>query len=147
MYKKILVPMDGSEASKHALKAAMESASKWGADIELLTVVPPVSELLYGGMGDIMVNIDAYHEQLVQVHKQFLHEAVEMVKEYHPELKVSKSILNGHVPTKILEESNKDDIDVIVMGSRGLSGIKSWFLGSVSKNVVEHCRKPILIVK
>ncbi len=150
MYKKILVPMDGSEASKHALKAAMESASKWDAELVLLTFIPPVSTLLYGGTGSLMVNMDAYaraRAQLERVHQRVLKDAEKMVEESHPELKVSMSLCKGHVPSKILEVSDKDDIDLIVMGSRGLSGLKSWFLGSVSKNVVEHCKKPILIVK
>ncbi len=147
MYKKILVPMDGSESSKHALKAAMESASKWDAELVLLTVIPPVSALLYGGTGSLMVNIDAYDKQLEKVHQKVLDDAQKMVKEDYSELEVSTYLRKGHVPSEILEMSNQADIDLIVMGSRGLSGIKSWFLGSVSKNVVERCKKPILIVK
>ena len=147
MYKKILVPMDGSDSSKHALKAAMESASKWGAELQIVSVIPPISALLYGGVGNAMVDLDEYEQWLEQAHIDVLNNAKEMVKENHPELEVSTSLLKGHVPSEIIKVSDSDDIDLIVMGSRGQSGIKSWFLGSVSKNVVEHCKKPILIVK
>ena len=136
--------MDGSESSKQALKVAMESASKWGAELLIVSVIPPVSALLYGARA---IYLDEYVQWLEQVHIKVLDDAKEMVKENHPELKVSVSLLKGHVPSTIIKASDSDDINLIVMGSRGLSGIKSWFLGSVSKNVVEHCKKPILIVK
>ncbi len=144
VYRKILVPMDGSEPSKQALKVAIESASKWGAELQIVSVIPPVSALLYGTRA---VNIDEYEQMLEKIYIKVLDEAKDMVKEDHPELEVSVSLLKGHVPSTIIKASDSDDIDLIVMGSRGLSGIKSWFLGSVSKNVVEHCKKPILIVK
>lgn len=136
--------MDGSEPSKHALKVAMESASKWDAELQIVSVIPPVSALLYGTRA---VNLDEYVQWLEKVHIKVLDDAKDMVKENHPDLEVSVSLLKEHVPSAILKASDSDDIDLIVMGSRGLSGIKSWFLGSVSKNVVEHCKKPILIVK
>ena len=148
MYAKILVPMDGSEPSKHALRAAMESASKWGSELLILSVIPPVSTLVYVEEGEFMLEyLEMYEKDLNRIHMKIVDEAKEMVMANHPELKVSIEVLNGHVPSRILEGSVRDDIDLIVMGSRGLSGIKSWFLGSVSKNVVEHCKKPILIVK
>ena len=56
MYDKILVPMDGSEPSKHALRAAMESASKWDSELLILSVIPPISTLLYADVeGQIML--------------------------------------------------------------------------------------------
>ena len=147
MYKRILVPMDGSEPSKHALKAAMESASKWGAELLIVSVIPPVSALLFGGEEGIMVNIDEYEKQLERVHMRVLDDAKEMVKKNHPELKVSVSLLKGCVPFAILDVSCSNDIDLIVMGSRGLKGLSGWLLRSTSRHIVEHYTKPILIVK
>ncbi len=147
LYKKILVPMDGSEPSKNALLAAMESASKWGAELLIVSVIPPVSALLFGGEEDIMVNTDEHEKQLERVHMIVLDDAKEMVKKDHPELKVSVSLLKGRVPSAILDVSYSNDIDLIVMGSRGLTGLSGWLLGSTSRHIVEHYTKPILIVK
>ncbi len=147
MYKKILVPLDGSEPSKHALIAAMESASKWDSELLILSVIPRVSALLYTGHGSIGKDLGVYENELKQIYMKIVNDAREMVRTSHPELTISVSVIKGHVPSKILAVSDREDIDLIVMGSRGLSGIESWFLGSVSKNVVEHCKKPILIVK
>ncbi len=147
MYKKILVPIDGSEHSIHALGHAMESASKWGAALLIVSVIPPISAYLYSGYGSYVVDFDEYEKQLKQIHLKILQDAKNKVNEEYPEVGVSVKLAHGHVPSKILRISEQEDVDLIVMGSRGLSGIKSWFLGSVSKYVVEHCKKPILIVK
>jgi len=147
MYKKILVPIDGSEPSIHALGHAMEYASKWGAALLIASIIPPISAFLYSGYGSYVADFDEYEKHLKQIHLKILQDAKNKVNEEYPELNVSVKLAHGHVPTKILSISEQENVDLIVMGSRGLSGIKSWFLGSVSKNVVEHCKKPILIVK
>jgi nucleotide-binding universal stress UspA family protein len=130
VFKKILVPMDGFEPSKHALSAAMESASKWGAELLIVSVIPPVSAFFFGGEGDIMVNTDEYEKELERVHMKVLDDAKEMVKENHPELKVSVSLIKGRVPSAILDVSDSDNIDLIVMGSRGLTGLSGCYWGA-----------------
>ena len=147
MYAKILAPLDGSEPSKRALKAALELASKWGSELLILSVIPRISALLYTGHCSMGMDLETYENELGHIYKKIVDDAMEMVTANHPELKVSVSVLKGHVPSTILEISDHKDVDLIVMGSRGLSGIESWFLGSISKNVVEHCKKPKLIVK
>ena len=147
MYKKMLVPIDGSEPSIYALGHAVESASKWGAELLILSVIPPISAFLYSGYGSYVADFDEYEKHLKQIHLKILQDAKNKVNEEYPELKVSVKLAHGHVPSKILSISEQEDVDLIVMGSRGLSGIKSWFLGSVSKYVAEHCKQPILIIK
>ena len=140
MYKTILVPIDGSDASIHALGHAMESASKWGAKLQIVSVIPPVSAFIYNEYGGYVIDFDEYEKQLKQIHLKILQDAKKKVNEEYPEVNVSVKLAHGHVPSKILSISEHDDVDLIIMGSRGLSGIKSWFLGSVSKYVVEHCK-------
>lgn len=143
----MLVPIDGSEHSIHALGSAMESASKWDAEILIISVIPPISDFLYSGYGGYIPDFDEYEKHLKQIHLKILQDAKNKVNEEHPEVNVSVKLAHGHVPSKILNISEQEDVDLIIMGSRGLSGIKSWFLGSVSKHVVEHCKKSILIIK
>jgi hypothetical protein len=81
---------------KRALKIAMESVSKWDAELQIVSVIPPVSTLLYG---ECTVNLDEYVQWLEPVHIKVLVEAKEMVKQNHPELKVHVSLLKGHVPS------------------------------------------------
>ena len=70
MYKKILVPVDGSEPSKHALATAMDSASKWDAELEILTVIPPVTSLLYAE--PVTIVVEEFKEQLEKIHQKIL---------------------------------------------------------------------------
>ena len=146
MFEKILVAIDGSEPSNHALRYAAESALKWDAELIILTVIPQTSALLYAGEGRSIVYLDEYEKAMEDAYLRVLSKAENGVKEY-PDLKYSVKLTKGHVPTKIIEFAKDENVDLIVMGSRGLSGIKSWVLGSTSKHVVDHCTKPILIVK
>jgi len=60
---------------------------------------------------------------------------------------VSTQIKKGYVAKKIVKASEDVEVDLIVIGSRGLGGLTGWFLGSVTNHVVNHCTKPILVVK
>lgn len=152
MYKKILVPIDGSEPSKHALKSAMEFALKWDAELLVISVIPPVPAHIYSEISNFtlytrMIGLEEYDNAIELAHVKVLLEAENTLKESHPELKITTILTKGYVSTRIMEIAEEEDVDLIVMGCRGLSGIKSWFLGGVSRTVVEHCKKPILIVK
>jgi len=76
-----------------------------------------------------------------------LEDAKKSLKEKHIELDITTQIKKGHAARKIVEVSETDDVDLIVIGSRGHGGLTGWFLGSVSNYVVNHCTKPILVVK
>ena len=147
MYKTILVATDGSEPAKHAVKYAAISAEKWGASLLILSVVPPPSAI-YLGMGGYTDDFDIeYEKALMSYHVGVLEAAKKTLKELYPELQVSTQLKKGYVPTKILKATEESNVDLIVIGSRGLGGLTGWFLGSVTNHVVNHCTKPILVVK
>jgi len=147
MYKTILVATDGSEPAQHAVEYAAISAEKWGANLLILTVVPPPSTIFMdvgGFSADYSVD---YEKAIMAYHVGVLDEAKKSLKEKHPKLTVSTQIKKGYVATKILKASEEEEVDLIVIGSRGLGGLTGWFLGSVTNHVVNHCTKPILVVK
>ena len=147
MYKKILVATDGSEPAKHAAEYAATEAEKWDAKLLILTVVPPQTAI-YAGMGGYDNAFTAEHEKVItSSHVGVLEDAKNSLKEKYPKLKVSTQLKKGYVPTKILKASEETEVDLIVIGSRGLGGLTGWFLGSVTNHVVNHCTKPILVVK
>lgn len=145
MYEKILIAMDGSDHAKHALNYALESAVKWSAELIILTVVPPASSLTYFDefnapyIPDLMDNLRESHQRI-------LSEAANTVKNKQPDMKVETRLEEGRPSDVIVEIAKEEDVDLIVMGSRGMGGIVG-FLGSTSRHVVEACTKPILIVK
>jgi nucleotide-binding universal stress UspA family protein len=65
----------------------------------------------------------------------------------HPDLKVTTRLSEGHPADKIIELAEAEHCDLIVMGSRGLGGLKEMFLGSVSDKVADHASCPVLIVR
>lgn len=147
MFKKILVAIDGSEPSKHAINHASELALKLGAELMILTVIPPTSSLLYPIEEEVTINLDEYDKAMKEAHLRVLIDAETKTKQNYPHLKVTTKLAEGHVSSTIVEQAKNENVDLIVMGSRGLSGITSWVLGSTSKHVVDTCNCPILIVK
>ena len=145
MYEKILIAMDGSDHAKHALTYALESAVKWSAELVILTVVPPISSLTYFDEFRVQYIPDLM-DNLRESHKRILSEAANTVKNNQPDMKVETRLEEGRPSDVIVEIAQEEDVDLIVMGSRGMGGIVG-FLGSTSRHVVEACTKPILVVK
>lgn len=136
MINRILVPIDGSECAYKALDWALDLAEKYGADIELLCVVPTTAFALIGPS-----------EKEMQEHaKEALEEALNRTKP-KPGLKISTKILVGRPADKIAEVCKEGGFDLIVVGSRVLGGVKGFFLGSVADRVADMAQCPVVIVK
>jgi nucleotide-binding universal stress UspA family protein len=150
MINKILVPVDGSEHSDRALNFALDLAEKYSAKITLLNVAQPVVTT-----GPMLVTqpmmtpetIPMYVKGIEDAHKRLLAEAVKKAKEAKPELSISKMLIDGRPADMIVEIAQKENFDLIVMGSRGTGGIKKFFLGSVSDRVADEASCPVLLVK
>ncbi|HHY74024.1 MAG TPA: universal stress protein [Bacillus bacterium] len=143
MFSKILVAYDGSELSKKALQLAIQFAkANPNLQIEIVHVyqIPTVAigEGVYTPSAQAALN---YLENAEKV----LAEAEEIVsaetKNYNAVLK------DGVYARNIVEHAHETGCDFILIGSRGLSGLKEYFLGSVSHNVVQKSKIPVFIVK
>jgi len=150
--KKILVALDGSEPASKALDFALELAEKYFAEILLLSVVPPVTVPMVASPATGVLTIPpiamgTYQKELKDNHEKMLAEALKRAKKVKPILKVSTKIVEGRPSDKIVETAKEEDFDIIVMGSRGLGGVKEFFLGSVSDRVADEAPCPVLIVK
>ena len=145
MVKKILVALDGSNASNNALNFALELADNLSADVELLTIVPPVFLPSYS---IYVLKSDAISECAKNLEISFrgvLSKAQEEARRRHPKTKVSTRFEKGEPSEKIVEVA-QGGFDLIIIGSRGLGGRVST-LGSVSSRVVDKSNCPVLIVK
>lgn len=153
MYKKILVAFDGSEPSKHALDHAVGIADKWNAELVILSVVPRVMMPVFPdeGFGAAPItsaqDMSDYQDKMKEIYTGSLKDAENDVHEAYPDLTVTTIIKEGRPSATIVEEAEKTESDIIVIGSRGLGGITGWILGGTSRRVVESCTKPILVVK
>ncbi|HHW37691.1 MAG TPA: universal stress protein [Bacillales bacterium] len=143
MFSKILVAYDGSDLAKKALQMAMEF-SQGNPDLSLEIVhvyqIPTVAigEGVYTPSAQAAMN---YLENAQKV----LAEAEELVAGTIKNFNVT--LREGIIARNLLDHANETGCDFILIGSRGLSGIKEYFLGSVSHNVVQKSKVPVLIVK
>ena len=141
MYKKILVPLDGSELAKKALDHAEKLAKTFDAEIILFQVVHLTS--IYGALEFVTPFIDEEKEK--EMAKRYLtHLAEEMKTRGH---KVTAMVRTGQqVAVEIIDFAKECGVDLIVMCTHGRSGITRWVLGSVAHKVVTRAETPILLI-
>jgi len=144
LFKKILVPVDGSLHSERALEKAIGIAKKFNSKITLLHVystnlvllpkeyaVPESTPEIVAISREIGANILACAEIRTKAEK----------------VQVDTLLERGHTVKVIIDLCKEGKFDLIVIGARGLSKIKEILLGSVSQGVVRHAACPVLIVK
>ena len=137
MYKHILVPVDGSDNSLRAMKDAIKVASA-ESQIEILHVSPTghiASEILKAG------TLDEYNEQNRQ---NFAREEA-AVKSSGIAYKVT--IEYGEAGKTIAKYANDNNVDLVVIGCRGLTALQEMVFGSVSTYVMKHVHCSCLLVK
>jgi nucleotide-binding universal stress UspA family protein len=88
-----------------------------------------------------------YQERMKNFYLEALSEAEEDLDKSSPELNVEIVLMEGRPSSTIVEKAEEENVDLIVIGSRGLGGITGFILGSTSRRVVDSCTKPILVVK
>lgn len=145
---KILVPIDGSKASVRAAKKAVEEIGKEGGSIKLLTVIDAD---LYSNLGNVVMNqgyVQAYNNDLVALYREnsdkLLDEIIDQLDA--KELTVEKEITIGEPYVQILETAENEKVDLIIMGNRGFSKIKRFFIGSVTQRVISEAPCPVLVI-
>ena len=140
--------IDGSKSADRALDFALDLAEKYSARIVLISVFEPLSiSLVASGLGLSPIDLSRHLEGLMDFRKIILLEAVKKARNYKKGLLISQKLVEGRPSDMIVEIAKEEKFDLIVIGSRGLGGIKEFFLGSVSDRVADHAPCPVLIVK
>ena len=147
MITKILVATDGSDNAANAIKYAIEFASKWDAQLLVLSVIPTPTHFIFDEDGFDPKYLPEFEENLEKAYQSILDEAVKTVENEQPKIGVKSRLEKGRPANVIVNVARNENVDLIVMGSRGLGGITGSILGSTSQAVVQLCIKPILIIK
>jgi nucleotide-binding universal stress UspA family protein len=135
MFKHILVAVDGSTYSQQALPTAIEVAKKFGSDVFVLHV----SEHDRGRAVVYPLETPADATRLVG-------HAVKAIRDAGITAKGERrDMAAGHVAKAIVETATANQIDLIVMGSRGLSDVQGLLLGSVTHKVIQMAHIPVLV--
>nr|WP_231483637.1 universal stress protein [Methanobrevibacter sp. YE315] len=139
MYKKILVPTDGSEFAKKAQKHALFLAKVSGAEIIAVSVTE-----------NNFVNGLPLDDEVYQLNQILKERSEENLKEFdkliEDDLKITHVVREGSPAKAILEVAKEEDIDLIVMGSSGKSGFDRFIMGSVADKVVNSAKCAVLVV-
>ena len=142
MIKKILLPTDGSEHAKKALAYACDLALKYGATLHLIHVVSPPPALFHEAafaMPDIQKALEEDGKRIIQdVEGEAKKSGVQAIR---------STLVQGNPASEIIRFAEAEGIDMIVMGSRGLTAVKEFVLGSVSHRVTHLAMCTVTIVK
>ncbi|MCW4055566.1 MAG: universal stress protein [Candidatus Bathyarchaeota archaeon] len=154
LFRKILVPLDGSQHSLKALSFAVEIAKKFGGKITLVhvyssVVVPtflPKPSVTTGHM-PIMAAEDVTKVALAsrRVGRRILEDGEEKARA--EKVDVESLLREGHTVEEITRVAEGGRFELIVMGARGVSHVRAMFLGSASDGVIHHAGCPVLVVK
>ena len=142
MFSKILVATDGSQYSDKALEVAIGLAKVFNTSLYIIHVVEEDKVAMAASTMPIMVNVI---EDMVKIGNEILNKA--KAKASEAGVNAEAILARGNAADKILENADKLNVDLIVVGSRGLRGLARFLLGSVSEKVVRHSSKPVLVVK
>jgi nucleotide-binding universal stress UspA family protein len=137
MFKKILVPLDGSELAESIIPYVEDLASTHKARIVLLRVA--LAHTL-PGQDEIKAEVEAVRE------------AEDYLKEVEGGLKKKGFTVESHVrygkdAEEIVDFCKEPDIDAVAMFTHGRTGVGRWLLGSVAEKVVRHCPLPVVLFR
>jgi nucleotide-binding universal stress UspA family protein len=141
MYRRILVPLDGSDLAEQALPHAVAHAAKFGAEIVLLKVLGPLPE---PSMSSPRV-VRSAAEASAKLAREYLARVVERLRA--EDVQVRAETAEGRPYVEIVRFAEEHEIDLIVMSTRGQSGLSRWLLGSVADRVVRGVLVPLLLVQ
>ncbi len=145
----ILVPVDFSADSLAALEAALSLASCYGADVIVLHVVHDPSNRpgFYRSATAGASVLQSMEEAAEEMMENFLAENAIREKAQTLGITVIPRLVQGLPVTQILRVAERERASIIVMGSRGLTGLSRWLLGSKSERVVQLSPIPVMVVK
>ncbi len=140
MYKKILVPLDGSELSEKALVHAHAVAKPINAEITLLQVVVfPTRDY------DVIPMQGAVSDEVIAETKRYLEHVAGDLRRLG--LRVTTQVETGFVADTIIDFAQSHDIDLIVMSTHGRTGPARWLIGSVAERVAHGSKAPVFLVR
>jgi len=141
LYKKVMVATDGSEQNKKAISYGIEFAKLSGAKLYVVYVVDTAAFA--------SIPMDAGWEMMYELLETEGKDASDQVVELGEAqgLEIESAVLEGHPSNEIIEFAEGNDIDMIVIGTLGKSGLDRFLLGSVAEKVTRNSKVPVLVVR
>ena len=141
MYKKILVPLDGSALAEKVLPHAQALAKSEGAEIVLLRV-PVIRNTAFVAQDPTIISITI--KDIIDETKKYIDTKVSKLRNEGNE--VTGLTRSGSVPETILVAAEETHADVIAMSTHGRIGLSRWIKGSVAGKVVHDSHVPVILI-
>jgi nucleotide-binding universal stress UspA family protein len=138
MYKRVLVPLDGSELAEVALPYAEELAGRLGSQITLIHVYES-AEAEYQQMHQ------AYVEKMVEATKRGAERF--LAKSKVKRVRIKSALLVGNPAEQIVDYADEENAGLIIIATHGRSGISRWVVGSVADKVVRATKRPVALIR
>lgn len=143
MFKKILVPTDGSAPSAKARDAAVDVAKMFGIPMVALYVIEP---LPYVGLAEVGVPDLAEYSNAIRAEANKVLDDIDIECKERGVKCECMLIEATNVDQGILEQAEALDCDLIVMGTHGRRGLNRLLMGSVARSVINQSKVPVLVV-
>jgi nucleotide-binding universal stress UspA family protein len=156
IYSKILVPYDGSKHAEKALNKAVNLAKLIkGSEMIILNVIeeiltPPLvfpTRIRHYKTGEDTTLSTYFRDLQTDMRYKMINTLEKIKQKYENSVKIRTVVLVGSAEDKIVEYANRQNVDLIVMGSKGLKGISRLLMGSVSRHVSEKVKCSVMIVR
>ncbi|ERG92025.1 MAG: universal stress protein UspA related nucleotide-binding protein [Haloquadratum walsbyi J07HQW1] len=141
MYDRILIPTDGSECADEAVTHALDLATQYDADVHVLSVVD-ARDVSHGAPAISPAQVES-------TLRENAHEVTDAVADRaaDTEVDVTPAVEAGIPDDSIVTYAEEHDIDLIVMGTHGRTGLERYLLGSVTERTVRRSSVPVLTVR
>ena len=141
MFSKILVPVDGSDISYRALDSALFLSERLGSKITAIHVIEKVPT--------VYIQSQKILDQILETHKNQSQKILDECSSIATKkgIAIDTTLLEGNPASTILEFSQMEKYEVIIIGSRGMGHFKELILGSVSSKILHHSLCPVLLIR
>jgi nucleotide-binding universal stress UspA family protein len=141
MYTDLLFPTDGSDTATDAINDGFDLATGWNATVHLLHVAEPTSTVFYDSRPSAVDEVDLDRYEAAETAIAVFAEAAR-----DRGLDVETTVRRGVAAEEIVRYADDTGIDLIVMSTRGVTGLDRVFLGSVTERVIGTAAVPVLVV-
>lgn len=141
MYKRILIPLDGSPLAEQALPHAIAHARCFRAELVLLKVQEPIPEVVGVSPGALRHAKDRTRE----LARDYLDRLATPIRAQG--VRVETVTVDGRPHVEIPRFAEVNQVDLIVLSARGRSGLSRWLMGSVADRVVRGAAVPVMLVQ
>ena len=146
MYRRILVPLDGSDLSERALQPAFQLAEKFEAQVTLLRVIAvDESMVAAAGTGPQYLKLRDMREEREQAESACYLQAIQG-QWRDSSVPVASRVAVGAAPEMIVQVAEQCGAELIVMSTHGRSGLNRFLYGSVAEAVLRGAQMPLLLI-